>query len=82
MPYRLRSIGAMPVSLIAIRGAYEKSLTNARSCVISRGFLGIKVWMEKVSGESQGLNNRTNVYIIRSNIGPDGYPPRLPGIAS
>ena len=49
---------------------------------IRRGFLGIKVWMEKVSGESQGLNNRTSVYIIRSNIGPDGYPPRLPGMAS
>lgn len=50
---------------------------------LKRGYGGIKTWVEKVASPIKAPSGRPaahTIYVIESNIGPDGYPPRQ-GIA-
>lgn len=46
----------------------------------SKGFHGARAWAEPhtVDQEFCGRGERREVFLIRSNIGPNGYPPVLP----
>jgi hypothetical protein len=39
-----------------------------------RGYHGIEVWLEPIRGEGEQADDY--LYQVRTNIGPDGYPPR------
>lgn len=42
----------------------------------ARGYLGIKTWLEAGPGLTDN-NTEKLMYFVRSNIGPNGFPPRF-----
>ena len=63
-------------SMISERGA-EQLASRIRAYWIGRGYLGIVA--EPVAVVDRfGSRNRHWIWGVRTNIGPDGFPPRIP----